>query len=167
MRKQKNMPKTGNVEYNGIMSDYQITGNTLNGKKVGLVIHNGLNNYQNFLYNRVMFGLSVYTQDEISNMHWEKRKRIVKVQKRAKEVLNVWKQQLVNMMTANFFTKMFPKTEFTKYFVSNIDNTDPKLNCIVDFKALGITKKEIVTKLISEGILPSNFYQLKSETPCK
>lgn len=167
MRKEKKMPKTGNVEYNGIMSDYQITGNTFNGKKIGLVVHNGLNNYQNFLYNRVMFGLSVYTQDEIANMHWEKRKRIVKVQKRAKEVLNVWKQQLVNAMTANFFTKMFPKTEFTKYFVSTVKDADPKLNNTLDFKLLGVTKKDIVNKLISEGVLPSNFYQLKPETPCK
>ena len=57
-----------NVEYNGIMSEYQLTGNTLDGKKVGLVVHNPMNNYQNFLYNRVMFGLSVYTQELIQRL---------------------------------------------------------------------------------------------------
>lgn len=156
-----------NVEYNGIMSEYQLTGNTLDGKKVGLVVHNPMNNYQNFLYNRVMFGLSVYTQDEIQDMHWEKRKRIVKMQKKAKRVLNIWKQQIVNVMTARFFQRKFPKTEFAEYFVRTVEEVDPDFNCTVDFKQLGITKREIVTKLIQEGVLPSNFYQLKQETPCR
>jgi len=169
MKKQRQEERSSvrGVEYNGMMSEYQLTGNTLNGKKVGLTVHNSLNNYQNFLYNRVMFGLSVYSQEEIRDMHWEKRKRIVKVQKRAKEVLNVWKQQIANVMTMRFFERVFPKTEFTAYFIETVNDVDPKFNGTLDLKLLGITKKDIVNKLITEGILPNNFYQLNSETPCR
>jgi hypothetical protein len=155
------------VEYNGVMSDYQIAGNNLNGKKVGLVVHNSLNNYQNFLYNRAMFGLSVYTKDEIHKMPWEKRKSIVNMQKKAKRTLNIWKQQMVNTTITKFFEKVFPKTEFTAYFTKTMHEIDPEFNCTIDIKMLGITKKDIVTKLIKEGILPSDFYTLKQETLCK
>lgn len=166
-KRQKESFLARNVEYNGIMSEYQLTGNTLNGKKIGLTVHNSLNSYQNFLYNRVMFGLSVYSQDEIENMHWEKRKRIVKVQKRTREVLNVWKQQIANVMTMRFFERVFPKTEFTAHFIETVNDIDPTFKGTLDLKLLGITKKDIVNKLITEGILPNNFYQLKSETSCR
>jgi hypothetical protein len=165
--KQNARPEVRGVEYNGMMSEYQLTGNTLNGEKVGLVIHTSMNNYQNFLYNRAMFGLSVYTQEEINSMHWEKRKRIVKVQKKTRMVLNVWKQQLANMISAAFFKKLFPKTDMAAYLIETVNEIDPELNGTLDFKMLGITKKQIVGRLIMEGVLPANFYELKPETPCK
>lgn len=152
--------KTNNLEYNGNYSEYQLSGNNLNGKKYGL--DSQLNNYQIFLYNRVLFGLSVYSQEEIKEMHWEKRKRIIKVHKRAKELLNVWKQQIVNSWSTAFFQAIFPKTEFTEYFVKTAADTDKDYSPKISFKELSITKKQIIEKLIQEGILPANFYQLKT-----
>ena len=54
---------------------------------------------QNLLYKRAMFGLNIYSKEEIQQMHWQKRKRIKKVQIRAQKELNLWKQELVNNLT--------------------------------------------------------------------
>lgn len=157
--------KTSNIEYSGKHSNYQLSGNNLNGKQYGL--DNQLNNYQIFLYNRALFGLSVYSHEEILEMHWEKRKRIIKVHKRAKELINVWKQKVVNRWSTAFFQAIFPKTEFTAYLVKTAADTDKNFSPKISFKDLGITKKQIIEKLIQEGILPANFYQLNLETKCK
>ena len=43
------------------------------------------NSYQNFLYKRALFGLSVYQKDELEKMHWDKKRRIEKVHQRAQK----------------------------------------------------------------------------------
>jgi len=52
-----------NPEYSGKLSDYQLKGNTHNEKKYSLSLPSQLNNYQIFLYNRALFGLSVYSPE--------------------------------------------------------------------------------------------------------
>ena len=41
------------------------------------------------------------------------------------------------------------------------NDTDPNYISRVSFKDLGITKRDIVTKLMEEKILPVNFYELE------
>lgn len=154
-------------QYVGYYSKYQLEGNDYNGKKYSLIVHTPLNNHQNMLYNRALFGLALYTQEEIQEMHWEKRKRIVKVHKRAQSVLNVWKQEITNKITTAFFSTFFPKTEFAMYLEHTADETDPDFVNKISFKDLGITKAQIILKLIETGILPPNFYELKPLTTCK
>ncbi len=153
--------------YKGKHSQYQVSGNNLNGKKYSLVEYTALNNVQTFLYNRALFGLSVYTQDEIKEMHWEKRKRILKVHKRTQTALNTWKQQVTNAINSKIITTLFPKSTFANDFAGAIEETDPDFINKLSFKQLGISKKSIIDKLIREGILPANFYQLKQEEVCK
>jgi len=153
-------------EYVGNYSNYQLCGNTFNGKKYNLVVHTPLNNHQNMLYNRALFGLAMYTQEEIQEMHWEKRKRIIKVHKRAQSVLNIWKQQLTNSISTKFFITIFPKTEFAAHFEQTASETDPDFINKLSFKELRITKAQIILKLIEEAILPPNFYELKPLTKC-
>ena len=52
-----------------------------------------LSEYQNFLYKRAMYGLKMYSEEEIKKMHWQKRNRIKKVQSRTQIMLNTWKQR--------------------------------------------------------------------------
>lgn len=125
-----------------------------------------LNQYQNHLYHRALFGLSVYTQDEIKNMHSKKRKRIIKVSKRTQQVLNTWKQEIIIAMTNRFFSEVFPNTEITKALLSE-STADPSVKCNLSFKLLKINKPAIIQKLLCEGILPENFYTLKTEPSCK
>jgi hypothetical protein len=154
-------------QYVGYYSKYQLEGSNYNGKKYGLIVHTPLNNHQNMLYNRALFGLALYTQEEIQEMHWEKRKRIIKVHKRAQSVLNIWKQEITNKITTAFFSAIFPKTEFAIHFEQTADETDNEFKNKIEFKDLGITKAQIILKLIEAAILPPNFYELKPLTTCK
>jgi hypothetical protein len=42
------------------------------------------------------------------------------------------------------------------------NHTDPEYISTLEFKDLGISKKDIVIKLIQEKVLPNNFYELKA-----
>lgn len=154
-------------EYVGNYSKYQLEGNNFNGVKYSSIIHTPLNNHQTMLYNRALYGLAFYTQEEIEVMHWEKRRRIIKVHKRAQAVLNIWKQELTNKITTAFFSVLFPKRDITVYLENTADQTDEEFINKLSFKDLGITKTQIIMKLIEVGILPPNFYELKPLTKCK
>jgi len=120
------------------------------------------NNNQNFLYKRALFGLSMYEPDELQIMHQDKIKRINKVNLHAQEILNIWKQQIINSITNEFFTKTFSNSNFVRDIIDKYGNyTDTNYISTVDFKSIGMTKKHIADKLIIEGILPHNFYELK------
>ncbi len=98
-------------------------------------------------------------------MRKDQRARIKKVHKRTRIVLNVWKQQLINQFTNNFFTKYFPKSPLTKSLVEST-TIDPEFKCSISLEALKIDKRQVVDKLINEGILPHNFYELKPDPVC-
>ena len=53
-----------------------------------------LNPQQHFLFKRVLHGLKLYKKEEIDKMHWDKKRRIIKVWKRSQNVINKWKQWL-------------------------------------------------------------------------
>ncbi len=142
--KKENLKKN---KYRGPTSDYE---------------QDEFNKAQNFLYKRALIGLPVYSQEELDLMHWDKKKRIQKVHKRTQLVLNLWKQELVNKYLNNFFTKVFYKSTLIEGMIAEYgDNVDSTYISKISFKFLGITKKDIVNKLIEEKILPYNFYELK------
>lgn len=155
----------GNYDYKGMLGEQQLYGSSHHGKRYGTVVHTMFNNYQNFLYNRALFGLSVYSQDDIKQMHWDKRKRIIKVHKRAQQTLNLWKQEINNLRIAKLFNEWFPKSRITPVIVEPF--SDPSYICKMTFKDFGITKDAITQKLILEGILPKDFYELKAEQLCQ
>lgn len=118
--------------------------------------------YQNFLYKRALYGLSVYDKEELHNMNPDKRKRIDKVNKRCQHVLNIWKQQLCNEFTNRIFQTLFPNTEMGRFFfITNKNTVDSGFINKLNFKDMGITKKQIVEKLILEGVLPKDFNDLR------
>jgi hypothetical protein len=153
--------------YSGNYSKYQTEGNDYNGKKYSKVETDYLNDYQIFLYNRAMFGLSVYTKDQVDKLHWEKRKRIKKVNHRAKTILNLWKQRIVNINTTRAFQNWLPNHPVTQFMTDTVDDVDPKYINTIPLKELGITRPQIICKFIEEGILPLNFYTLKTQEVCK
>lgn len=149
--------------YSGMLSDHQLYGSNFQGRKYGMIQYDSLTDYQNFLYNRALFGLAVYKEEEIKDMRWDQRKRITKVHRRAQTVLNLWKQQIVNNWSTEFFKKWFPTMPITKFLIETNNDTDPAYVNKMSFKSLRITKAQVISKLIAEGILPQNFYQLKSK----
>lgn len=146
--------------YAGKLSVYQLEGEKK--KKYQRYEKDFLNTYQNFLYHRAIFGISIYNQEEIKAMGKPKRKRIIKTHKRAQHILNMWKQEILINKTNNIFKNIFPNSPITKELRDQIVPQD-KFKCYLSFKALGITKEMVVEKLMKEGILAKNFYELKKE----
>lgn len=120
-----------------------------------------LNDYQEFLYKRAIYGLSVYTESQIKKMHWDKRRRITKIHKHTQDVLNVWKQKIITQETNDFMISLFPNSSLVKDLVENYSDPDLAYKCNVSLESLGIEKKDIVKKLLTEGVLPDNFAELE------
>lgn len=150
------------AEYAGKLGNYQTNAHANKNVSYQPIVYTSFNSIQNHLYHRALYGLSVFSQEEIMTMNKEKRKRILKVHKRTKNILNTLKQEIVVAMSNNFFASMFPKSPITKDLLEKWGNdTDPELKCNITFKDLGISKETIIERLLLEGILPNNFYQLK------
>lgn len=119
------------------------------------------NEYQNFLYNRALFGLSVYPKEELETMHWDKKKRIIKVHKRAQTLVNLWKQEIVLALSNHLFTTIFPDSPITKELLGEeLNGTDETYINKMSLKLLKISKEMVIERFIAEGILPKNFNEL-------
>lgn len=119
------------------------------------------NTYQNFLYKRALFGLSVYTKEEIDKMHFDKKNRINRVYKHAQNVLNLWKQEIFIVISNRLLEEKFSNSPLARIIIEKFSTPDPVFINGCDFKTLGINKKMIISKLISKGVLPNNFYEIK------
>ena len=148
------------VIYDGRFGAYQKYGNKFQKSQVQFE-KDQFNAYQNFLYKRAIFGLSVYGEEELSKMHWDKRKRIEKVHTRCQSILNIWKQELANKTVNNALSSLFWHSSLVKDLLDKFaTDTDPEYISNLQFKDLGISKQDVVNKLIQEKILPYNFHQL-------
>jgi hypothetical protein len=146
------------------LEDYQLNGPKINNRRYAEYEIDPFNQYQNFLYKRALFGLKMYSPQELEAMQESKKSRITKLHKKTQVVLNVYKQEIVNALTNNIFLRLFPTSPITKALVGEGTFTDPGFKNNLDFKSLGVSKQSIVDRLIREKILPQNFYELKSIT---
>jgi hypothetical protein len=120
--------------------------------------------HQNFLYNRALYGLSIYSPEEVVIMAPEKRKRIIQMHKKTQKILNLWKQEIVNVLANKLFTDIFPDMEITKCLVDFYGtNGDPEYINNMSFKSLKISKEQIICYLIDKKILPKNFNELNQQ----
>ena len=115
--------------------------------------------YQNYLYKRALYGLDALTQQELATMCSKKKQRIINVYKRAQVILNKFKQQVTIQYTNFIFKTLFPKSPITDVLLAD-NETDDKFKNTLTFKELGISKDQIITIFIAEGILPKNFLSL-------
>ena len=142
------------------INNYQSTVQNFNGNTYQVYEVDPYNTAQNFLYKRAMFGLKMFTPEEVAAMPKAKSFRIVRVHKRCQHILNIWKQEISIKWTNNMFLHYFGKHPFLQPFWENTE-PDPKFVNTISFKDLGITKDMIIQKLVHEGILPPNFYTIK------
>jgi hypothetical protein len=82
------------------------------------------------------------------------------VYKRAQSVLNVLKQKVTIKYTNDLFKALFPKSPWTDEMLTYTE-VDERFTNTLTFKDLNISKQDIITIFISEGILPKNFLSLK------
>lgn len=116
------------------------------------------NSYQNYLYNRALRGLSMYSEKEVSEMEQKKRKKIEKNYKKVQKIINLLKQEITNHLANDLFIKIFPNTEFTKSLINYYGTTGDENHINkIPFKLLGITKPLLITRLIEKKMLPKNF----------
>lgn len=116
--------------------------------------------YQNYLYKRALYGLDALTEKELKETCSKKKQRIVNVYRRAQVVLNRFKQEVSIKKTNYIFEKFFPKSELTFSIISQTE-TDDNFRNTLTFKDLNITKDDIISIFIVEGILPKNFLSLR------
>ena len=118
--------------------------------------------YQNYLYKRALYGLDALTQQELATICSKKKQRIINVYKRAQVILNKFKQQVTIQYTNFIFKTLFPKSPVTDFLLADTE-IDEKFKNTLTFKELGISKDQIITIFITEGILPKNFLSLERD----
>ena len=129
-----------------------------------------LNEFQEHLYNRVVYGLDIYDHKEVRKMHPAKRKRIVEKHYKTRKVLNDWRLEIIYSLSNSLFSLFKQHTvvegqESSKIHFRPLINTDasPCKSDIADAMSLaelGITRVQVIDKLIKSRILPHNFYEL-------
>ena len=146
--------------YEGMLSENQVTPRVRQEQ----IVFEGLNVTQTELYRRAMYGLKIYPQPVIRAMTNLQRRKITKKSKRAQNVLNIWKQQICNAMANRIIEKTFKMTPVVRQLLElHADYVDIEYVNNIPFKDLGVKRHHIIRKFIIEGILPSDFYDLRDE----
>ena len=143
--------------YSGKLENYQLSNQI---KNVMQYEYDSYTPYQNYLYKRALFGLNSLTETEINTICNKKKQRINNVYKRAQIVLNNFKQQVTINYSNFIFKTLFPNSPITDFLITEVE-TDEKFINTLNFKDLNISKDDIITIFIQEGILPKNFLSLK------
>ena len=157
LKKIKEEQINSRYDYLGILTEYQ----TIRKSLVQSIIYNELNQQQHFLFKRVLHGLNMYTVKEKDSMHWDKKRRIKKVWRRAQSVINTWKQTICNKRSNEIF-QIFNSSKLAKSIVSvPVDETDKKFINTMSLKTLGIRYEDLIVKFMSEGLLPKNYFKLE------
>jgi hypothetical protein len=140
------------------IKDYQLNA----GKTYMNYETDGYSQYQNYLYKRALYGLDALSEQELATICSKKKQRVVNVYKKAQVTLNKFKQQ-VTIQYSNFvFKTLFPNSPITSILLSDTE-VDETFKNTLTFKDLGITKDQIITMFITEGILPKNFLSLERD----
>jgi len=132
--------------------------------KLKALYDDNLNLFQRHLYEKTIYGLKAFPDHQVEEMCPRKKKEIEEIHQSAEYVLNKWKQQMTNRLTNRILEKLFPKSEITKLFTRKHRKTvDPKFNMLFELKDYGVTKKQVIDKLIEKQLLPKDFYELKGK----
>ena len=142
--------------YLGMLSEYQLF---IKDPKQTL-IYTKLNPTQHFLFKRVLHGLKMYTKDETDKMHWDKRRRIIKVWKKGQNILNELKQ-FVSYKKMQPIFRIFTKSELGREIYETPFEYLPDYKNKMTLKELGLTYEDLIIKFIGKGLLPKNYLSLK------
>lgn len=126
-----------------------------------------LNTSQEFLYYRALYGLDMYTPEEIKDMKREKRRKIQRAQRKAREIIEMWKQDMLNTITNDLFSRLFPNSQFTRELLETSTTLDANFQSNLSLRSIGVTDVELASLLVKHKALPGNFHQIKPPTVCK
>jgi hypothetical protein len=152
--------KNNSVEYKGKLPKYQQQGSKQ--KKYKQYEQHKFTAYQNLLYKRALFGLNMYSKKEQESLNWKQKNIIRKTNKKAQNSINMFKQEMTNIMCDKIYKAVCPRSKLAKNIFSLDKNElDPKIINKLDLKFLKISKDDVIKRFVKEGILPENFYTLK------
>ena len=140
------------LEYSGKLIDKQFPTKSF-------VKYEELSMTQNELYKRCLIGLEFYSPQELYFMNSAKKAKIAKRHRVVQENLNLWKQELTNRKTNTLLGELFPKASFIRALISDNSTSNKFINTL-SFKELGITKEQVIQRLIDFRFLPANFAAL-------
>jgi len=143
------------TEYSGKLADYQLNASN----RVTKYEMDSYTQYQNHLYKRALYGLNAFTQQELATMCSKKKQRVSNVYLRGQKVINLYKQKLTVAYSNILFKTFFPDSPITNYLLGE-QELDVKHTNTLTFKDLNISKEDIITVFITEGILPKNFLSI-------
>lgn len=143
-------------EYLGMLSTYQIITSTYNGS----ICYTKLNPKQHFLFKRVLHGLKMYDETQVTKMHWDKRRRITKVWKRAQNVINELKQFISYKQVQPIF-RIFAKSQLGRELYECPFEYLPDYKNKMTLKDLGLNYEDLIIKFIGVGLLPKNYFSVK------
>jgi len=144
--------------YLGILSEYQLVKKHLTQP----IVYTKLNPQQHFLFKRVLHGLKMYKREEVNDMHWDKKRRITKVWKRGQSIINEWKQYISYKQIQPIF-RIFAKSELGRGIYETPFEYLPDYKNKMTLKELGITYEDLILKFIGKGLLPKNYFSLKTK----
>lgn len=143
------------VRYNSYVEKIQIEG-TKKYQQIDIV----LNPRQEKMYQTIIYGFDVFTKEELTKMS-EKRKIDIKIRyTKAKRILEKWKQDIIFESLDSLLLSLFPKSSVVKAMTATKGTIEVDKKDFISFKEIGITTKEIISKLIANNLLPQNFYEL-------
>ena len=123
-----------------------------------------LNQTQKLLFNICLHGENACDDEVKKDLSVADYHKIRNKFRKAQIAINRLKQERVNEWANAFMQHFFPKTELTQVFtVKYGDAVDLNKVCPMSFKDLGISKEDIIEKLMDSGVLPKNFYGINSE----
>ncbi|MFO0453024.1 MAG: hypothetical protein ACK52I_30925 [Pseudomonadota bacterium] len=126
-----------------------------------LQVETTFNDKQKDLYLKTILGFNAYSKEELTQMS-ENKKQLIAIQyTKTKRILNKWKQEILFKGLDDLLLFLFPKSPIIKDMVNTtgyLKEYDKADN--ITFEEIGISKNQIVSKLMSYGILPKNFYEL-------
>ena len=125
-----------------------------------VINYSKLNPQQHYLFKRVLHGLKMYTKDEIDKMHWDKKRRIIKVWKRTQTVINKWKQWVAYTDSKKIFS-IFTNSKLGKELYEMPFEYMPDFKNKLTLKECGIEYEHLIIKFITEGLLPKNYFNIK------
>jgi hypothetical protein len=104
----------------------------------------------------------MYDTQEKAKLHWDKKRRITRVWKRAQEELNTWKQIICNKKVNAYFRDNF--TGSTAEYIMSIppEETLRDYKNTMTLKDLGITYEDVILRFMQKGLLPRTFLTLKA-----
>lgn len=117
------------------------------------------NKIQQQLYAETVYGLSYFSETDISKMSKSKKLRVLAKYAKAQRILNRWKQEIVYSKVDSIFLALFPNSRITKLLVDT-QGYDRSSRETHSFKELGLTQEDVANKLMEVKLLPENFFQL-------